>query len=693
MSALSIQPTYPIFTDIDGQPLEAGYVWLGQANLDPQVNPINAYWDAALTIAAPQPIRTLGGYPSNSGTPARLYVNSDYSIRVQNRNGSTVYSAPAATERYGNIISLDGITFIQAGTGAVTRTALAKMRESVTVQDFGASSSASASVNLAAFNNALASGAKVVEVINDGGTMLVNGTINVPSGVTLVGQGLPIIKAADSAFPSGGQVVRLDSATGSVVDGLRIDANRQNNGTSMTGVSGSLCVRCSVENCYIVNTEYGILFSGGNTLKFKGNTVDDCIFYGISVKLNDVAADCYNIVITDNECKNISTGGSGPAVDGQGIIVYGATGTDPADYKNITEVTINDNTCSNCAAHGITLIAVNDFVIDGNNCYDCQGNTDFGSGICLSEAVYNGTVSGNTCTANYDAGILLDVVDQVGDRFSYGRITVSGNSCSRNVRAGIKVTSFPYTDLTGNMCSDSLWGIFLSKGGFNNIVGNNITYCSENGIRLTGISGAVSPDQSQIIVADNIIAYCVTEAGDQYSALFMDFMTGVKAQNNMFSYNTQDLTVQSTCSAVTLLDNRFTSNLYVDTSVSIQRWEDEFRTTAAGKTWLSNNFSGSGMTAVRVDATFTVPHFGLRWVPLLSVSPVTSSLTTAIHPGYVGQELTLINYNTEAITLKQGAAIDNIGNADVVLAYGEMVKYTYTGSLWLQTTAKIATSL
>lgn len=106
MSALSIQPTYPIFTDIDGQPLEAGYVWIGTANLDPQTNPINVYWDSALTISAPQPIRTLAGYPSRNGTPARLYVNSDYSIRVMNKNGSTVYSAPTPTERYnGSVIS------------------------------------------------------------------------------------------------------------------------------------------------------------------------------------------------------------------------------------------------------------------------------------------------------------------------------------------------------------------------------------------------------------------------------------------------------------------------------------------------------------------------------------------------------------------------------------------------------------
>lgn len=108
MSALSIQPTYPIFTDIDGQPLEAGYVWIGTANLDPQTNPINVYWDASLTILAPQPIRTLAGYPSRNGTPGRLYVNSDYSIRVMNKNGSAVYSAPSATERYNGSVVVFG---------------------------------------------------------------------------------------------------------------------------------------------------------------------------------------------------------------------------------------------------------------------------------------------------------------------------------------------------------------------------------------------------------------------------------------------------------------------------------------------------------------------------------------------------------------------------------------------------------
>lgn len=93
MSTVSISAPYPAFADIDGQPLEDGYIWIGTAGLPPIGNAINVYWDAAQTLAAAQPIRTRGGYPINSGTPARLFVGSDYSIQVQNKNGSVVYTS------------------------------------------------------------------------------------------------------------------------------------------------------------------------------------------------------------------------------------------------------------------------------------------------------------------------------------------------------------------------------------------------------------------------------------------------------------------------------------------------------------------------------------------------------------------------------------------------------------------------
>lgn len=93
MSALSIKPPYPAFAGADGLPLENGYIWVGTVNLNPQINQIAVYWDAALTIPAAQPIRTLNGYPVYQGTPSRFYAASDYSIQVLDSKGSLVYTS------------------------------------------------------------------------------------------------------------------------------------------------------------------------------------------------------------------------------------------------------------------------------------------------------------------------------------------------------------------------------------------------------------------------------------------------------------------------------------------------------------------------------------------------------------------------------------------------------------------------
>jgi hypothetical protein len=146
MSAQSIEQPYPIFTDADGDPLENGYIWIGAENLYPIANPVAVYWDAALTQPAVQPIRTQGGYPVNNGTPAALHVAGAYSILVQDRNGMLVYSALSETV----LTNSAGVTFLQAGLGAVTRTALAKMREVVSVLDFGADPTGAADSSAAA---------------------------------------------------------------------------------------------------------------------------------------------------------------------------------------------------------------------------------------------------------------------------------------------------------------------------------------------------------------------------------------------------------------------------------------------------------------------------------------------------------------------------------------------------------------
>jgi hypothetical protein len=158
MSALSIQVPFPVFQDRDGQPLDNGYVWIGTANLNPQTNPVVAYYDASLTIPAVQPLRTLNGYISRAGSPAQVYVDAaNYSILVQDSKGSMVYNFPDGTG-----ISPDacGVTYTPPFTGGVAYPVCEKLAQDVSVLDFGADPTGVAN-STTAFADALATGKRV----------------------------------------------------------------------------------------------------------------------------------------------------------------------------------------------------------------------------------------------------------------------------------------------------------------------------------------------------------------------------------------------------------------------------------------------------------------------------------------------------------------------------------------------------
>jgi parallel beta-helix repeat protein len=529
-------------------------------------------------------------------------------------------------------------------------------------------------------------------------------SLTIPSSTALVGFALPIIKAANGAFSGGGNVITLANGTSNVtINGVKIDANNANNGGNMYAVRAEVTSGCTIKNCHVVNFDYGILFVDGDTIVVDSCTVDTGTIYGICVKGDSLSEDCLNVRITNCEAKNITSGAVGPLAEGKGIMIYGRTGPLITDYKNIEDVVIANNICHDIGSNGIAVVAVSNFTISGNNCYNCLDNTDVASGILVSEACVNGAVTGNTCTDNYDAGILLDIADQTlgANYFLYGKVAITGNSCRGNNRTGIKINSCPFSTISGNQIDgrrvgdNTRWGIFLSNAGVNNIVGNNISFCSYNGIRLTAVGAGTPPSQQRVVIADNILTNIDAPSSDQaYSALYVDLWANVKIQNNLFSENTQDLTITADATDVTLLDNEFTSTIYTSASDSIRRWEDEFRTTAAAANWISTEFSGSGMSTITLASGFTIPHFGLSYLPIgTNGNNYTSDTTTAIYDGYVGQKIRVLKVGGGTLTIKQGANTDNISGSDLALSTGQMVEYTYTGSLWLQTTAALTTGL
>jgi hypothetical protein len=79
------------FFDLDGSPLDQGYIYLGAINGNPETSPTTVYWDALNTIPVSQPIRTINGFPARNGSPATIYSSTDVSIQVRNKKKLSVF--------------------------------------------------------------------------------------------------------------------------------------------------------------------------------------------------------------------------------------------------------------------------------------------------------------------------------------------------------------------------------------------------------------------------------------------------------------------------------------------------------------------------------------------------------------------------------------------------------------------------
>lgn len=94
MALTQLAPPYPIFTDKNGDPLDNGYLYFGEVNKNPETNPIQVYYDSALTQPAAQPLRTSNGYVMRNGSPSLIYSSSQFSVTVRDKNNALVIYSP-----------------------------------------------------------------------------------------------------------------------------------------------------------------------------------------------------------------------------------------------------------------------------------------------------------------------------------------------------------------------------------------------------------------------------------------------------------------------------------------------------------------------------------------------------------------------------------------------------------------------
>ena len=117
MTLTQLAPPYPIFTDKNGDPLDAGYLYFGEPSLNPETNPIQVYYDRGFTQPVAQPVRTSNGYVMRNGSPALIYADGQFSVTVRNKRNELVIYSPVG---FGVVPSINSLLLDNAARDVAT---------------------------------------------------------------------------------------------------------------------------------------------------------------------------------------------------------------------------------------------------------------------------------------------------------------------------------------------------------------------------------------------------------------------------------------------------------------------------------------------------------------------------------------------------------------------------------------------
>ncbi len=423
MTPLSIQVPFPVFQGRDGQPLENGYIWIGEPNLNPQTNPVMAYYDAALTIVAPQPMRTLNGYVSRAGTPAQIYVDGmNFSILVQDSKGTMVYNFPDGTG-----ISPDacGVTYNPPFAGGVPYPVCEKLAQTVSAADFGADPTGVAD-STSAIVAALATGKDV---------MLPDGTYKlIPTAAqTIANQGYQRLYGSGSVTLSVNLASCIDLFifNGSVaIENLTVDFNN------------SYCRRAfrwsaNAGNVQIKNLRVQNLRDIDSTLESSTFSIAPT---GNTFEVDDVRA------------SSMLKRGNGSQGDGGGsynmIVVSDGSGATQGSIKNVVASEIHNIDASNNIIYEDTSVVY--IATDSNDLLNrievdnIQGY-NFGKRLLKVQA---SNVSISNCTGNSPEGDSLSVISLQSDAATIG---LKFGCSATNIRCNGKISYGVETNAPGSV--------------------------------------------------------------------------------------------------------------------------------------------------------------------------------------------------------------------------------------------------
>ena len=418
------------------------------------------------------------------------------------------------------------VTFLASGTGALQRTVLDKLRDAVSVKDFGAVGDGAAD-DTAAIQAALSSGASVVSVPN--GTYIVTG-LTISAALTFAGTGV-LRKASATSTP-----LLTISASNVIIDGIEFQGASLN-AKPATYVSGDTAILCAgsssvsprngitVRNVTINGfAAFGMFVRYAQNVTVTNNRVSYCGYAGITF-LSVIRG-----IINDNTIQEIDA--SAGAVNWYGISLTRDPSVNSTNSAPCTQCVVSNNIVRNVSQWtGIDSHALYQSVIIGNNVSGCKNGIyaqyDDGSAAFPMEArqveISNNVVTGPSTASSSVIGIasiglaalpndgisiIGNTIVECGDYSSaVGSLHISSSTNSkasdnhvmRAVRVGISLTgTSSYVDISRNIVDGVQTGASSASYAYLQLA--NLTNCSfnENRMRNTTGSGTFTPAQGII---------------------------------------------------------------------------------------------------------------------------------------------------------------------------------------------------
>jgi hypothetical protein len=423
------------------------------------------------------------------------------------------------------------VRFRQAGTGTVDRTAEAKMRETVSVSDFGAAPSQSAANNTtyihAAFAYALATGA---EIEFEPGTYNHAGLVYEGSNLSLVGKNTVLNYTGDSTIGTNDAVV-IRSANNTNASGFKVRGIKFQNGWSSLKVIGQGTGIYS--DILITECEFVDSYSGQLWMEHCSDAVIDSNYFVNGGDNGVYYSFSKNAVISNNVLRNC--GGSGSITIGYidtvvpeacNIVVSGNTIYADADAP-VPSITWT---------YGIDAVFCNSCSIVGNTLYNQPGSVTgrlMKSGIGLEEHIIKDVlISGNTITNVPEEGIRVGVAADS----QISNVSIVGNTitdCNHAVHV-FRTTNIVIKGNVVQRCQKS--GIYLEPTcEAATVDGNTLKDCNQQSI-YASYYGVITYAKNTNIVNNTFVdsqtggtisttrptpSYIVTDGGLAYNRIFL----------------------------------------------------------------------------------------------------------------------------------------------------------------------------